>query len=113
MSNLLAAPLSIENLDRKERGFPAAESSSCVRVLMLVAIRRCRLPNAPIDVMCNQWAKAAYDICPFVNNTHVYDTEGVNSGADYTEALGVIKVGASETSRNKHAPTPLTLPNCV
>jgi len=49
------------------------------------------LPNAPIDVMCNQWAKAAYDICPFVNNTHVYDTEGVNSGADYTEALGVIK----------------------
>lgn len=62
-----------------------------MRVLM-PGTMACRLPNAPIDVMCNQWAKAAYDICPFVNNTHVYDTEGVNTGADYTEALGVIKV---------------------
>jgi hypothetical protein len=74
------------------RCFTAAERALCVRLLMPGAMV-CRLPNAPIDVMCNQWAKAAYDICPFVNNTHVYDTEGVNSGADYTEALGVIKVG--------------------
>jgi hypothetical protein len=64
----------------------------------------CRLRNAQIDVMCNEWAKASYDICPFVNNTHVYDTEGVNTGADYTEALGVIKVGAASPSEPLASP---------
>lgn len=48
-------------------------------------------PKAKLDVVVEPRAKAAYRVCPFVNEEIVFDFKGSNSLADWGNLLGVIR----------------------
>ncbi|MBF2022031.1 MAG: glycosyltransferase family 9 protein [Hydrococcus sp. C42_A2020_068] len=48
-------------------------------------------PKAAIDVMIEPRAKAAYRVCPYVNEVLVFDYRDRNGLADYLNLLGIIR----------------------
>ncbi len=48
-------------------------------------------PNATIDVMVEPRAKAAYRVCPYVNEILAFDYKDRNGLADYLNVLGMIR----------------------
>jgi hypothetical protein len=68
-----------------------------------------RLPNAMIDVVCGERAHSAYDICPYVRSTFIYNVGGFTLPDIYTEIVGVLKVkhnvpiNSSDTSGKTYA----------
>jgi len=50
-----------------------------------------KFPCAIIDVVSGEWAHYAYDMCPYVNKTWVYNVDGFSLPSDFLEALGNFK----------------------
>jgi len=60
-------------------------------LLPLIESIHTRLPNAMIDVVCGERAHSAYDICPYVRSTFIYNVGGFTLPDIYTEIVGVLK----------------------
>lgn len=52
---------------------------------------KAKFPAAIIDVVSSEWAHYAYDVCPYVNKTWVYNVDGFSLPSDFLEALGNFK----------------------
>lgn len=70
-----------------------AGGSAADQILLFPVLKqlRSKLPYAQIDVCSSEWAHYAYDICPYINKTWVYNVDGNTLPTEFLETLGDFK----------------------
>mmetsp|Transcript_23633 Transcript_23633/g.32533 ORF Transcript_23633/g.32533 Transcript_23633/m.32533 type:complete len:428 (-) Transcript_23633:133-1416(-) len=87
----LIQELSVGGFSKKMLIYAPGGVADQMLLFPLLKLLNNRIPSAAIDIMCGERAHSAYDICPYVCNTYVYNVDGSTLSSDYAEMLGTMK----------------------